>query len=151
MPSRRAVLRNGLAGLSVGIGTAGCSTLGLGGPPDLSLVLLNFTEETRYVYVHLLRADQRNRGDAVELTEEYEVPPTLSNGETVDENVVETDRYLVRVKLSPTSGVSDHYHFFPEDCTGNGEPPEELYIECRRNDDDHPNDGYYFTFQQTRC
>lgn len=125
--SRPALLRGG-GGVGAS-GMAGCGVLPFTGG-RLSLELLNFVEERRYMHVKMLRADARERSEALVLDEEFELPasdPGDGASPVREENVVDSEKYRVRAHLRGSPWISDDYVFYP-DCSDRSDVPEELHI-----------------------
>jgi hypothetical protein len=145
-PSRRKAL---LLGGSLGTtALSGCASLPMVGP-ELTLKLMNFTPERRFLELELFRADGSERSESVALHETFEIPsPSGGDGARVLEkpDVVESQRYLVRAELDG-HWASDHYHFYP-DCAGDENLADELYVEIHRESDDG---DLFIEFQQTLC
>ena len=125
-----------------GVGSAsllffsGCSALPtLGKRFNLSIV--NFHEESREVYVTLIRRDATDIDQGTVYDKRIEVSGSESGGGEIESrnNIVESRPYLVRVTVRSGEGsVNDHYHFYP-DCAGEEGPEERLYIEIRPSED----------------
>lgn len=127
---------------------SGCAGLPLVGP-RLTLTLLNFDSEAHSLGVEILRAAGSERSQSVVLQEWYELPPPKDSAafELRRTDLIASENYVVRARLSENRSVRDSYRFYP-DCTGTGEPEEELYIEIRR---DGGAEDPYIGFQQNRC
>jgi hypothetical protein len=153
MPSRRAILRRGLVGVGLGVGTAGCSALGLGGgdPPALTLQFLNYTDRHRLIELHLFREDRTKYQKAQEFYDTVDVPQMDDATDPVTyEGVVPSRRYVVRARIDQDPLAQDAttgYHYYPRQC-GDGDV---LTIICRPYVEEHDRDGVYFTFEQERC
>lgn len=145
--SRRHAL---LLGSSLGITTlSGCAQLPYVGP-QLTLTLLNFDSTRHFLHVELLRAEGRERSESVILDEEFELPPPNEEAAAFERrkpNIVESHPYIVRAHLNDDQATRNDYRFYP-DCTGNDEPPEELYIEVRQEDN---SSDPYIRFSQNLC
>lgn len=137
-------------GTSLGVSSfSGCTRLPFVGP-RLTLTLLNFDSEAHILGVEILRAAGGERSQSVALQEWYELPPPPKDSAAFElrkTDILESENYVVRAQLSENRSVRDSYRFYP-DCTGNGEPEEELYIEIRRDGDA---EDPYIRFQQNRC
>jgi hypothetical protein len=153
MPSRRAILRRGLVGVGLGVGTAGCSALGLGGgdPPALTLQFLNYTDRDRLIVLHLFREDRTAYQEADAFYDSVDVPQMDdATDPVVYEDVVPSRRYVVRARIDQDPLAQDattDYHYYPRRC----DDGDVLTIICRPYVEEHDRDGVYFTFEQERC
>jgi len=152
MPSRRAILRRGLLGVGFGVGTAGCSALGLGGgdPPALTLRFLNYTDEHRLIELHLFRDDRSTYEDADAFFDVVDVPQMYdATDPVVYEDVVPSRRYVARAGIDHPvrQDATTDYHYYPRHC----EDGDVLTVTCHPYVEEHARDGVYFTFEQKRC
>lgn len=147
--SRRRIL--GLAGsASVGL-LSGCADFG-SATNSLTLELLNFDSEPHTVVVELLQADADEYSEAAVLREQYdlETPPEDEDRiayQHVEEDRIESDRYLVRVHLETAPATRETYQYYP-DCESNEDLSDRLYIEVRT---ERESDDRYIEFKQNVC
>ncbi|ADD06140.1 uncharacterized protein Nmag_2581 [Natrialba magadii ATCC 43099] len=147
MPSRRRTLALG-ATLST-TALAGCTAL-RSEPEYLTLHFLNFDSEPHTIAVEMLRADADQHSDAVVLREQYELgtPPEDRTAEQHTEaDLLESDRYLVRVHLDNAPATRAAYQYYP-DCEASERTDDVLFIEART---ERETGDRYIEFKQSRC
>lgn len=136
--------------LSLG-GGLGLSTLpGCAGSPfsasRLTLTLLNFDSESYFLDVEILQAE----GGEIVLQEVFELS-TPDEGASAYElqksDILERQEYIIRANLRSNPSVRRQFLFYP-DCTGDGEPIEELYIAVHQEEEDNEP---FIQFNQNRC
>ncbi|AQL42300.1 hypothetical protein BV210_06040 [Halorientalis sp. IM1011] len=151
MPSRRAILRRGLVGVGLGVGTAGCSALGGEDPPALTIRFLNYTDEHRLVVLHLFRDDRTAYQDAEAFYDTVDVPSMDDATDPVTyEDVVPSRRYVARAEIDHdplAQEATTEYHYYPRQC----DDGDVLTVVCRPYVEEHARSGLYFTFEQERC
>ena len=149
MLSRRRALA--LGGCLTAIPVSGCTSV-LSDPEYLSLELLNFDSKPHTIAVELLRVDADEHSDAAVLRERYELETPPEDVDRVasrhrEDEILESDKYLVRVHLADAPATRATYHYYP-DCGAAGDVSDELYIEVRT---DREGTERYIDFQQNRC
>lgn len=145
--TRRGVLiGSGLVSSAV----SGCAGLPFVGP-DLTLTLLNFDSERHFLGVEVLWANGDERSESVVLQEEFELLPP-DEGDAASErrepDILESRKYVVRAHLNDSHGPTREDYLFYPDCTGNGEPNDELYVEIRSG---RGGSDPYIRFSQNGC
>lgn len=118
--------------------------------PKLTLTLLNFDSESHFLDVEILRAEGEKRSESIALQEEFELSaPDEGAGayELQKSDILNSQKYVIRANLRSNQSVRKQFIFYP-DCTGDGEPIEELYIEIhQKKEDDEP----FIQFNQNEC
>ncbi|ELY94333.1 hypothetical protein C482_18532 [Natrialba chahannaoensis JCM 10990] len=130
MLSRRQTLALG-ATLST-TALAGCTVL-RSDPEYLTLNFLNFDSDPNTFAVEILQADTDQHSDAVVLREQYELetpPEDRVADQHTEEDLLESDRYLVRVHLDNAPATRATYQYYP-DCGASETASDELFIEVR--------------------
>lgn len=140
MPSftRRSFLTGGTAGL---LSLAGCTALpGFNNPIDMTII--NRSNSEILVGVTALRANKSERSEAIELNEQYRVPPATDDGVGVlqKEDVLPSGVYVIQVELGDAFGKQDQYRYYP-DCTGG----------TNSQGDEATEDEFYIDIQANRC
>jgi len=114
--------------------------------PKLTLTLLNFDSESHFLDVEILRAES---GEIV-LQETFELStPEEGTGayELQKSDILNSQKYVIRANLRSNPSVRRQFLFYP-DCTGDGEPNEELNIEIHQEEED---DEPFIQFNQIGC
>lgn len=149
MISRREALA--LGGCVSAGALAGCA--GFGSDTEyLTFELLNFDSEPHEVAVEALRADADEHSEAAVLRERYdlETPPEAEDrvaSQQLEEDVLESDRYLVRVHLEDAPATRESYQYYP-DCASVDDTSDRLFIEVRT---ERESEELYIEFKQNRC
>lgn len=126
--SRRQVLSFGTA-LSVA-SVSGCAGL-FSAPSYLTVVFLNFHERLHHLDIEIFRADADEYRDALVLSKRYQLqaPPEGDAAyEHVEEDILESDKYVVQVYLETAPTVRGTYHFYPA-LEGDAERDDRLFVE----------------------
>ena len=116
--SRRSFLIAGTVALTA---LSGCQRNGQGDPPQISLILRNYTDIPQPLKLELLREDQRTHSEASVLNQDYTVPAPEDTDESAgtirDPDVVPERPYLVRVLLKNGRFERFHAHYYPAKST----------------------------------
>ena len=143
--SRRRLLA---AAGTVGIGSlAGCGMLPTDSREPLPVEIANFTTETQYLDVELVRRDATDLSAGTALSESYELEPSEAGEEeyTVPELPTVPNRpYTVRANLGGRA-LTRHYHYVP-DCVGVETHDDRLYVWVESSEN-----GVTISFDQNGC
>ncbi|WP_083866011.1 hypothetical protein [Natrinema gari] len=127
---------------------SGCSRLS-SEPSYLSLTLLNFDSQEHELILEILRADADDYVDAVVVKDQYKLsapPVDRVASKRVEDEILESDTYIVNVGLEESPATTDTYHFYPA-LQDDDERNDRLFIEIRTERD---SSELYFDFQQNR-
>lgn len=112
---------------------AGCQSLRSKNQSEIDLVIANYTDRIQPMKLKLLRVDDSEAEDPVELNKEYTVPAPESDNESAG-SILKTDvapkkQYLVRVQLKYGGLERSHAHYYPSES-----PEDRISLMIRRDE-----------------
>ncbi|NGM70210.1 hypothetical protein G6M89_14530 [Natronolimnobius sp. AArcel1] len=112
----------------------------------LSLTVVNFTDNSHEVAIEVLYRDASTYQESVAIATSYELPaPDDDVSTSVEEDqLLETDRFIVNVELKANPAVSDSYYFYP--ALEDDDQDDHLFVEIRTQPE---SDALYIDFDQS--